>query len=351
MKIGIMSMQRIINYGSYLIAHSMKNTFEKMGHQVEFVDFKIEPPLTTHDSDHHEDNLNENDKNFMAQQEQFLTRFKEEWIKSLGIDQRNERPELDLLVIGSDEVFNCLQANPDVGYSVELFGKDNNAKKVITYAASCGSTTYERLVSFGKDKEVADLLKKMDAISVRDNNTREFVEKLTNITPTMSLDPVLLYNFEDEIVDNVEDENYIIVYSYILRLNDEENQALINFARKHNKKIICVGMYQKCCDKFIPAAPLEMLGYFKKADYVFTDTFHGSIFSIKAQKPFATLIRESNKEKLTDLLERFDKSDRIIGGMEDLEKVLLAPIDYTNTNQIIEKMRIEAYDYLNQFLK
>ena len=167
----------------------------------------------------------------------------------------------------------------------------------------------------------------------------------------MSLDPVLLYNFEDEIVDNVEDENYIIVYSYILRLNDEENQALINFARKHNKKIICVGMYQKCCDKFIPAAPLEMLGYFKKADYIFTDTFHGSIFSIKAQKPFATLIRESNKEKLTDLLERFDKSDRIIGGMEDLEKVLLAPIDYTNTNQIIEKMRIEAYDYLNQFLK
>ena len=346
MRIGIMSMQRVFNYGSYLIAYSMKNTFEKMGHKVEFVDFKVTPPLTTYRTDHQEKQLSERDKLHLEHQHHFKVTFTEKWLKGLGINERNERPELDLLIIGSDEVFNTVDTS-----SLELYGKNHRAKKVITYAASCGSTTYERLVSFGKDKEVADLLKKIDAISVRDNNTKEFVEKLTNITPTMSLDPVLLYDFENEIIDKVEDENYIIVYSYILRLNNEENEALINFARKHNKKIICVGMYQKCCDKFIPAAPLEMLGYFKKADYVFTDTFHGSIFSIKAQKPFATLIRESNKEKLTDLLERFDKSDRIIGGMEDLEKVLLAPIDYTNTNQIIEKMRIEAYDYLNQFLK
>ena len=39
MKIGIMSMQRIINYGSFLQAYSLKNTIEKMGHEVEFVDY------------------------------------------------------------------------------------------------------------------------------------------------------------------------------------------------------------------------------------------------------------------------------------------------------------------------
>ena len=49
----------------------------------------------------------------------------------LGItDEMNYNPTLDCLVIGSDEVFNCIQKNSNVGYSLELFGKDNHAKKM-----------------------------------------------------------------------------------------------------------------------------------------------------------------------------------------------------------------------------
>ena len=350
MKVGIMSMQRIINYGSFLIAFSLKNTLQKMGHTVEFVDYKIEPCIVNTSSDSYIQNLSERDKQFMKQVANFKNKFKNVYLKKLGVWERNERPDLDLLIIGSDEVFNCLQSNPDVGYSLELFGKNAKAKKIISYAASCGSTTYAELEKLDKIKEISDLLNKFDDISVRDNNSKEFIEKLTGISPKINLDPVLLYNFENEIIDNVEDENYIIVYSYNLRFSEKENETIKSFAKKHNKKIICLGMYQTCCDKYIPADPLEVLAYFKKADYIFTDTFHGSIFSIKAQKPFATMIRESNKEKLEDLLYRFNLSDRILYNLDNLENLLLTPINFSSTNSIIEAQRKEAYEYLNKYL-
>ena len=45
MKVGIMSMQRVVNYGSFLQAYALKKVIEEMGHSVEFVDYKVEPPV------------------------------------------------------------------------------------------------------------------------------------------------------------------------------------------------------------------------------------------------------------------------------------------------------------------
>lgn len=80
----------------------------------------------------------------------------------LGItDEMNYNPTLDCLVIGSDEVFNCIQKNSNVGYSPELFGKDNRAKKLLTYAASFGNTTLEKLKKYKKADEVGFFLKEI----------------------------------------------------------------------------------------------------------------------------------------------------------------------------------------------
>lgn len=48
MKIGIMSMQRIKNYGSFLQAFGLKMTLENLGHEVIFVDYKIEKPIVSY---------------------------------------------------------------------------------------------------------------------------------------------------------------------------------------------------------------------------------------------------------------------------------------------------------------
>ena len=120
-------------------------------------------------------------------------------------------------MIGSDEVFNCIQKNSNVGYSLELFGKDNHAKRLLTYAASFGNTTLEKLEKYKKADEVGVLLKKFDAISVRDANSGAIVERLTEKKPVYNLDPVLTYDYMnccDKIPQLRVDEKYLILYAY-----------------------------------------------------------------------------------------------------------------------------------------
>lgn len=351
MKIGIMSMQRITNYGSFLQAFALSKTIKNLGHDVQFVDFKVEPCITQTETSIDVSKLSKYDQDNLQKARNFYSFFAKEYLKELDILERNERAKVDTLVIGSDEVFNCLQDNPEVGYSLELFGKNNNAKKVISYAASCGNTTFEKLVSFNKVSEISNLLSKFQKISVRDKNSKDFVNKLIGKEPQQNLDPVLIYNFDkDKKTINIDFENYIILYAYNLRFTKQECDAIKKFANKHNKKIISLGSYQYCTDLFIPAHPLEVFSYFEKADFIITDTFHGTIFSVKTHKPFATFIRESNKEKLSDLLFKLNLSDRQVKDLNNLENILLTPINYEKTDFILENEKESAIQYLKENL-
>lgn len=350
MKVGIMSMQRIINYGSFLQAYALSNTIKNLGHEVEFVDFKIEPCITELHTPTKVDDLSEKDKKYFYEVEKFNTKFETEFLKELGIFDRNERPELDALVIGSDEVFNCLQNNPDVGYSLELFGKNHNAKKLITYAASCGSTNVERLKSHNKHDEISELLNKFNHISVRDENSKHFVRTLSNIEPQNHLDPVLIYDFKNDIIDNVKIKDYIIIYAYSFNLSNEESKYIKEFAKRHNKKIVSIGTYQSCADIYIPAHPLEVLPYFEKADFVITNTFHGTIFSIKSHTPFVTQIKDYNTQKLSDLLIRLDMYDRKIDSYSKLDETFSKDIDFSKCDKIIAKEKNKSIGYLNNCL-
>src|SRR5699024_454633 len=102
-------------------------------------------------------------------------------------------------------------------------------------------------------------------------------------------DPVLAYDFmtlEKKIPSKkLYDEKYIIVYGYSGRLSDDENQVLKQYAKEKQLKILCFGGVQGCCDEFIDCDPFELLAYFRDAEFILSDTFHGSIFSIINRKP------------------------------------------------------------------
>lgn len=347
-KVGIMSMQRIINYGSFLQAYALSNTIKSLGHDVEFVDFKVEPCIANIHRHKKSTDFTGEKREKVHELELFEEKFATEFLKELGISERNERPTLDTLVIGSDEVFNCLQTNPYVGYALELFGKNNNAKKIISYAASCGSTTFEGIQKHNKTDEISNLLNNFSSISVRDENSKLFVESLSNITPINHLDPVLIYDFSNVVRDNVDIKDYIIVYGYSHNFNEEESAAIKNFANKHNKKIVALGSYQECADIFIPAHPLEVLPYFKKADYIITNTFHGTIFSIKSHTPFVTAIKDYNTQKLSDLLNRLEMSDRCINSYSELDEAFAKNIDFSKSDNIIEKEKLRTIEYLKE---
>ncbi|TGE34864.1 polysaccharide pyruvyl transferase family protein [Desulfosporosinus fructosivorans] len=358
MKVGIMSMHRIKNYGSFLQAYGLKMTLENLGHEVEFVDYKIEKPIVPTDNDKGVINRSAREvyhmiRRVIFKKKTFSSLFDMNYFAMLGLSERRKyRTIVDVLVIGSDEVFNCLQSNPNVGYSKELFGKDNNASKVISYAASCGYSTVKGLKNYGINSEVGELLRAFSSISVRDNNSFEVVKELTGIPPVINVDPVIISNFDQLIPPQSELNNYILIYAYGSRINSEvEIKAIKRFAKKYNKKLVSVGAHQKWTDVKIEADPFELLAYVKGADYVITDTFHGSIYSIKYNRPFATIIRESNKQKLRDLLQRFSVEDREVRDMDKLEEILQRSINFERVNRIISMETEKSIKYLKENIR
>lgn len=362
-KVGIMSMQRIKNYGSFLQAYSLKKIIETIGHDVQFVDYHINNPIIT------DYNLSKKNKilNFLKGNInikhkilffKYKKLFSKKYNKYLNIcNSYNYNPKLDTLIIGSDEVFNCLQSNPDVGYSLELFGKDNKANKVITYAASFGNTTLDKLKKYKKDKEISLYLSKLDVISVRDVNSKNIINELTNKEVVYNLDPVLIYDYSKDLNYKTKlkiKEKYIIVYAYNNRISNIEAQLIKSYAKKNKCKIYSIGGVQKFADKYINCSPFEILNYFKYAYAVVTDTFHGTIFSILEKKKFVTIVRKSdnlkygNEEKLTDLLNKLNLKDRIIYNLNDIDSIINKKINYNEVEKIINLERKKTYEYLKK---
>ena len=355
MKVGIMSMQRIKNYGSFLQAYGLKMTIENLGHEVVFVDYKIENPIVPSYYDKGVIYRSAREVYHMIKRVVYKKKilsglFDMKYFAMLGLSEKRKfRTKVDVLVIGSDEVFNCLQTNPNVGYSKELFGKDNNAGKVISYAASCGHTTLEGLKKYGIDSEVGELLSAFSSISVRDINSFGVVKELTGIPRVINVDPVIISDFDKLIPSQSGLKNYILIYAYGNRINSEvEINAIKRFAEKYNKILVSVGTHQKWTDLKLEADPFKLLAYVKGADYIITDTFHGSIYSIKYNRPFTTIIRESNKQKLRDLLQRFSVEDREVRDMDKLEEILLRPINFNEVNRIIGVETEKSIRYLKE---
>ena len=186
-------------------------------------------------------------------------------------------------------------------------------------------------------------MKDLSDISVRDRNSGLIVEELTERKVKYHLDPVFIYDFKNEMNYPIEDVPYMVVYAYSGRINEKEKVEIVKFAKSHNLKLLALGGVHDFCDEYINANPFEMLQYMKNAQYVVTDTFHGTVFSIKFNKQFATISRQGhegvygNQEKIEDLLRRFELESRLLGKPSDLRGLLEREIDYVAINGKIER--------------
>lgn len=376
MKVGIISMQRVANNGSFLQSYGLKKMIESLGHEVVFIDYKVGKPLMKDAADSRQYHflkirnwfirffmktkclqfvLPKEMRNIVDYRNEYI----ETIVKHLGVSRNFEyHTPVDAVVIGSDEVFNCTQINPEVGFSPELFGANANAKKVLSYAGSFGNTTVEKLKEFGKIEELKGYFEKFAAISVRDRNSVQVVKAVTGKEPEQNLDPVLMYDFMPQVEKKCSKKDFIIVYAYRARITDEEAKEIVEFAHNQGKKLISVSGEMDFCDEHFHGDPFEGLDLYRNADYVITDTFHGTIFSVINRKKFVTLIRKSkgssygNQEKLQDLLNRLGLESRSFShGDEILSNKLLAEIDYDKVFEVIEKERKHTMEYLKENLQ
>ncbi len=362
MRVGIMSMQRVRNYGSFLQAYGLKSILESLGHSVEFVDYKFDCPVENTASSGPSVNIktvmryiehrSTAKKRAMYGKAAQFDSFYDTFLPLLGVDENmHYNTSVDALVIGSDEVFNCFQNFEDKVDSFELFGADNNAEKCISYAASFGSTTLDKINKSSDKNRIQELLNKFDALSVRDENSYKILKSLVSDKDiSMNLDPVLMYDFNDEVEDKKEQEPYIVVYSYRGRISNKEGKAIRKFAKQKGMKLVCVGGIQGFCDEYLLATPFEVLGLFKNASYVITDTFHGTIMSLKYGKKFATIVRDNNNQKLSDLLKKFGLENRRVDDLGKLSNIIEQAYDFTDVRGIIDNESKKTRDYLRKSL-
>lgn len=364
MKVCILSMQRINNMGSLLQAYGLKRILEQIGCEVEYIDIKrIDEDYKLLGS-YSQDYSNEFEKTGVVGKFSKLDRYILNRIRHRKLERKQDElfeefrqdklniskvsNGYDVCIIGSDEVFNCLNAGA-WGFTSQLFGNVPEAKKVITYAACCGATRFEDLPCNIKNR-IRLSFKNVSAFSVRDHNTFEFVKKLGQSEPVENLDPVLVWNYSQEIQDSKMpnfNDKYCIVYSYRNRIHSKKEIGDIkNFCRQNNLRIIAVGAPQYWIKEYVVCSPFQCLELFKNATFVITDTFHGTIFSVKYAKKFSVIVRESNKNKLNDLVQRLNIEKhrmfdtREVGGIYKIEK------DVDSIKCIIEKESNKTYDYL-----
>lgn len=356
-------MQKVPNYGSFLQAYALKQLLLKAGaDSVDYLDIKkgrqFLPNNNTGKWYYQLKNLHLSQivskiktRNYLKVRNARFTPYYEFFKNDNASDVI-----YDLAVIGSDEVFNCCQPSP-WGFSRQLFGDVENSRRVITYAASFGSTTLKKIEQFDLNGEIKECLCKLSAISIRDDNSLQIVKDLTGITPQKHWDPVLIYGYKEELERNVEAiiprEDYMIVYSYAGRISDKmEIKNIRAFAKNNGLKLYSLFCNYSWCDgEIIPEHPLQVPAIFKKAKYAVSDTFHGTIFSIISHTKFGTLVRDGNVHKLSSLLEGLGLIERIVTKPEALASVLVKDINYNDVESLLEKERIHTSDYLSQYVK
>lgn len=358
MKIGIITHYNVHNHGALLQLYALKTVLEKENNKVSALTFKKNFDFMESGLDKKYDisikslfwylsyirKIGLKRTIFNIRKKNKLDKFKKPLLGEFYSRAKN----LDAVFIGSDEVFSI-----EAGVNPFFFGIGVPCSHIYTYAACCGPTDLNTI----KQKHMQQLIKAglsdIEKISVRDKNTFDIASSLTDKNIDIVCDPVILYGYTDEIEQAEREikDNYLLIYAYDNNMNNpEETKKIISFARKRNLKIVSAGFYHKWCDKCVDGDPIKILGYFKYAEYVITDTFHGSVMSLITNADFAAKIR-GNKNKLYDLLDRFNLSDRIIENFCALNTIFDKSIDYKKVNKCISDCREKSMKFITACLE
>lgn len=361
MNIGIITHYDVHNHGAVLQLTALKRVLECLGHRAHALRFDKNYDFLGHDKKAkysiglgslgiyigylRENGLSKTVYNFRKRKtlRAFLTKY--------GIigDYYSEAGDIDLTVVGSDEVF-ALHTGP----TPIFFGYAAPSRRVISYAGSFGPTMIGDIDRLHCRDFVAGGLKGMEALSVRDENSRAVVEQLLGFSPQRVCDPVLLYGYTRELNGGSNPmpgaKPYLLVYAYDARMNDpEETEAIRAYARSKGLHIVSPGFFHPWADRNVNCDPEQLLLWFKHASGVVTDTFHGTVMSIIARTPMAVKTRD-NANKILALLDEHGLADRRVAGFDDLDAVFGREIDWKHVDDAVLEHRKESMDWLKSAL-
>lgn len=253
---------------------------------------------------------------------------------------------MDGVIVGSDEVF-ALHTGP----TPVFFGYCLPSNKVFAYAGCFGPTTLTDIDKWHARAFVASGLANMCGLSMRDQNSISIVQALTGKIPEQVCDPVILYGYKKEIAQAriMLHVPYMIVYSYDGKF-EESAKEIKAYAKAHNLLIVSPGFFQKWADKNVNCNPVELLYWFKGAQCVITNTFHGCVMSIITGREMAVKLR-GNANKLLNLMKEYHLEDREFCANLTLDSIFAKKINWNEVNEEIQSRRASSMSFLNKMIE
>ena len=264
----------------------------------------------------------------------------------IGIDSLKENsPKYYAYITGSDQVWNKNITNGlDDIYTLN-FG-DKKTKR-ISYAASIGMEVIDK----DNTKELANKLKVIDNISVREETAKEQLSSLKNKKVEVVFDPTLMLDSKewDKYSKNNSEKDYIL--SYVVEKSKEHTKILKKLAKDTGCKIITFDKYSIHKNAYT-ADPFEFIGIIKNAKYIVTTSFHATIFSIIYKKDFFVVPHKKTGSRVRDLLAKLKLSSRIIDSFEDFKNINYnSETNYEESEKILEEERKKSKKFLIDALK
>lgn len=327
-KVAITTVYNACNYGSFLQAYALMKTIESMEYDVKFLKLPV-----AEDKIIGTDRLSGSYADYERKKYERLRMDQQAFALTSKADD-----SFKCCVIGSDTVWNLF--DPAYGQIPYFLGKEIDSEKIISYAASVGQSRLLKIILL-KFKDLLPI-RKLDSISVRDDKTQTVV-KLLGRKPFRVLDPTFLYEFKEEKPEEEIPDKYLLVYTY--GFSEPEKAAIKEFAQKNSLKIVATGSLCQWADINVPVNSFQWLWLIKNAQAIVTNTFHGTVFSIKYNKKFAVLTRES--DKVNSLLKEFNLENRTCSA-EELKNVLANEIDYVGVNAVANEKIEKSIAYLKR---
>lgn len=377
MKIALLTLPITNNYGCYLQAWALKETLDNLGHNVLFLDLqptyarnykftlwskKIIASLI---------GLLPNKKGFhyidyrILQLKNFIPFRKTNFILSKEIHTSRDLEKVfdnencEAIVVGSDQVWRKWNFT-----SLDFFFLSWLKVDVpkLGYAISYGKDKWE--LSEEETQKYSNLAKTFSALSMREDAGVELTKKYLGVDSIHVLDPTMLLDIKDynQLIEKSKlSNNKKGIFNYVLDIT-EGKKNIINECPKYfgvpsfdvMPKRRNFDPYEKCPDEYYTFPPIEeWLSAFRSSDFVITDSFHGTVFSIIYNKPFIVLGNEfRGLSRINSLLKIFGLENRLVtnDSIDTALKIASSQIAWDKVNKQREQWKEKSINFLKQNL-
>lgn len=367
-KIGQLTFHGAHNYGSVLQAYALSKELQIMGHETEFINLRPKSQKAMYKVIREGDKgihklfryliypaLKKRSNHFERFINEVLPVTKKEYASTEEL--KNEQFDYDTYICGGDQIWNPICQDFETAYYLRFLDGNNTAKK-ISYSPSLGKTEFDENMLW----EIGKWVQNFDSISVREPRGAEIIQNLTNKTVHTVCDPVLLLDkneWEKIAIRPKYKKPYILVY---FLENNHGNRNLTEYLHKiTGYDVVIFNEYirdfVKTYHKAYSVSPEEFVGLFMNASLVYTNSFHGTVFSTIFERPFITAIAadqenaiNNNDSRKIDYLRKIGLDNRLYT-VGQPNKDFLLNIDYTEVRKKIEDFRKCSLKYLMDALQ